>query len=623
MLGPGGACPAPSLTSNGDGRQPSEHAVAGCRATFHHAPLASAPSWARTARSTFAAALPLTAPATTSWFDQNRGRLEWVVAGVLVLLAAALRLPGLGEYWLNPDEGIYYSVIAWPDLARRNAEIAANAHPPLYYHLLWLWSRVSMDIAWLRVPAALAGTAAVAATYLLGRGLAPGAKGVAVGGLAALLLAVSPSAITLSQLVRPYALQVALLCFALLGLLRFHHGRGRGTLVLFSACATVALLTHYSSVFALAAAGVQFVVLAVRRRLPARALVDLAVAACVPLATLAWIYFAHVRPQLEGQALQQEAFATWLSPFLARDLAHVWRQALGVSGYVLGDAWSGAGIVVLLAALAVAAWRRTPRVYVAPAVAFGLAAAASLLGKYPFGPARHSVWLAPFLLLPIAWVVVQGLGATRLVRAGTVVALVLLAVGRYEIYETLAGGKRVSTLGEEKVLAREDLAKAQPVLAQLKDTPGLLATSVDGYHTLCPLWREERTHAREVDGMRVFRWGRRDVVVHSEWAFSIQGSDVRKDAHLYGFLAKAERVLPELQVTRQRRLPILFAGFHGLTMKALVDLDAQRRATERWVVSCTGVKGLGVLELDAALFFRDASAELARLPGPEGGAGGR
>ncbi|MEZ5963556.1 MAG: glycosyltransferase family 39 protein [Planctomycetota bacterium] len=550
-------------------------------------------------------------------------RLGWIAAAVVVVVAAALRFVGLGDYWLNPDEGIYYSVISWPDLARRQAEIAANAHPPFYYHFLWLWSRVSMDIAWLRVPAAAAGTVGVAGLYLLGREVATGARGIVGGLLAALALALSPSAITLSQLVRPYTLQVALLVFALWALLRWHHRRGTAALLTFSLCTTVALLTHYSSVFVLAAALVPLAVLALRRQLGRRDVVALAVASALPLLAVAWIYLAHVRPQLEGKALQASAFQTWLRPFIAQDLPQVWRQAMGVAGYVLGYSWSGVGIVALIVAVGVAVARGTAIVWLPTLSAFLLAATASLAHKYPFGPARHSVYLAPFLLVPIAWVVALGLLGRAWARAVTLVALVLLGVGRVQVFDTLAGGKRVSTLGDEQVLARADFDEARVLLDRLKSSPGLLVMSIDSSHTLCPLWTEERAASRVVEDMRVFRWGQRDVLVHSAWSFGMQGAELGTGSHIFDFLTKADRVLPELHVGAQRRLPMVFAGFTGTTMQALAAVDqerAKRGKKSGLVVGAVGKKGFGLLELDAAQFLAEAKVELGlqgrNVPGP-------
>lgn len=354
-----------------------------------------------------------------------------------------------------------------------------------------------------------------------------------------------------------------------------------------------------------------------------QAVVALALAHALPLATGLWIYFAHVRPDLAGQALQAGAFATWLSPFIANDLPQLWRQLLGVAGYVLGDAWSGAGIAALLLSLGLAIARRAPIVWVATVTAFGLAALASRLHMYPFGPARHSVYLAPFLLVPIAWAITIGAWHKGVVRVATVIVVLALVVGREEIHVTLARNKRVSTLGDEQVLARRDFELVQPLLLQMKATPGLLVTSIDSYHTLCPLWHEERASGREIERMRVFRWGQRDVLVHSEWAFSMQGREVGSGTHIYDFIAKADRVLPQWQVGAQRRLPMLFAGFHGATMQALVRYDQERKSSERLVGNQVGVKGLGVLELDAARFMAEANAELAKLRGQSGGSSSR
>ncbi|MDH3423925.1 MAG: hypothetical protein OEN00_13100, partial [Gemmatimonadota bacterium] len=48
----------------------------------------------------------------------------------------ALRLTGLSEYWVNPDEGIYYSTLTRVSSREFWAEVMANAHPPAFYVLL-------------------------------------------------------------------------------------------------------------------------------------------------------------------------------------------------------------------------------------------------------------------------------------------------------------------------------------------------------------------------------------------------------------------------------------------------------------------------------------------------------
>lgn len=556
----------------------------------------------------------------TAWLDRHGTRLAHALLAAIVLGAAIVRFVGIGDYWLNPDEGIYYSVISWPDLARRQAEIAENAHPPFYYHLLWVWSRVSMDLAWLRALAALAGVTSVFGMFLLGRELIGGGRGLVTGLIAALLLACSPASIVLAQLIRPYTLQVALIVFGLYGLARWHRRGHRPALGLFAGAMALALLTHYSSVFALAAAGLPFLLLLVRRQLSRRALTDLAIASAVPFLVGLAIYFVYVRNDLAGSALQQNAYATWLRPHLATDKLHAWRQAIGVCGYVFGDALSGTGMFAFLVALAVAVWLRAPRVWLAPVAIFLAAAAASRAHLYPFGPARHSVYLTPFLLLPIAWVLARGISAAPRVRWITGGILAASLLGHTSLYVWLTKGLRVSRVGQEQVLLRRELETIRPRLEQLKATPGLLVTSQDSYLTLGPLWQHEREASRLAEGMRVFRWGELTVLVHSEWAFSLQGQDLGKGgAHLYDFLVKADRVLPELQVGKQRRLPTLFAGFHTAVLAGLVEYDSQRRSPTRLVANAITVPGCGIVELDAPTFAAEATAALANPPPPGDG----
>ena len=68
----------------------------------------------------------------------------------ILVVAVALRLPGLGEWWLNPDEGIYYSILTRLQFTDFIAEVAENAHPPLYYLLLRGLRILTWDFVWLR-----------------------------------------------------------------------------------------------------------------------------------------------------------------------------------------------------------------------------------------------------------------------------------------------------------------------------------------------------------------------------------------------------------------------------------------------------------------------------------------
>jgi len=537
-----------------------------------------------------------------------------IAAVAVAALAAALRLPALGEYWLNPDEGIYYSVIAWPDLARRQAEIAENAHPPFFYHLLWAWSRVSMEFAWLRALAALAGCVAVLAFLLLGRRIGAARGGIAVGVAAAVLLAVAPAAVTQARLIRPYALQVALIAFALLGLLTWSATRRRGPLAAFSACSAVALLTHYSSALALAAGFAPVLVAFARGALPRAAARELGVALVLPAAAAAWIGYAHLGTQLAGSALHAHAYATWLRPHLAESALHAWLLFLGFVGYAFGEAWSASGALAWFAAVGCAFRRRMPRIWLPAVLAFVIALALSVLRLYPFGPARHSSWLLPFLIVPIAWAAVTALstaGRTRWIGAAVLAALVF---GRAPLLAALSGGLRAATLGGEHVMLRAHVPLALPLLDALRATPGPVLISADAFATLTPLWLTERAQARTADGLRAFRWGAREVVVHPSWQFSLNAADLDAENHFYRALLRADRAFPELGIARQNRLSMIFAGFNPLPVEQLRRYDALRRSPHRLVHDVRGITGITLLEFDAARFLAEAEAELRRLP---------
>jgi hypothetical protein len=106
---------------------------------------------------------------------------EWLPVGVPVVVAAMLSVPRLAVRPLWLDEA--YSVGATNELLATWRQTGVTQ--ALYYALLWPVTRLSTDPAWIRLPSALLGLAAVVIVYRLGRRMGGTTLGVlAAGGLA-------------------------------------------------------------------------------------------------------------------------------------------------------------------------------------------------------------------------------------------------------------------------------------------------------------------------------------------------------------------------------------------------------------------------------------------------------
>ncbi|MGD9404259.1 MAG: glycosyltransferase family 39 protein, partial [Anaerolineae bacterium] len=124
------------------------------------------------------------------------------VPALITLLALGLRLIGLSYQPLWWDEGwsIYFATTSVHEMLELTA---VDIHPPLYYLLLHLWSRVfGSGVIPVRLLSVLVGTATVPLLYAVARRIGGHRSGV----LAAFLLTVSPFHIYYSQEVRMYGL---------------------------------------------------------------------------------------------------------------------------------------------------------------------------------------------------------------------------------------------------------------------------------------------------------------------------------------------------------------------------------------------------------------------------------
>jgi len=198
----------------------------------------------------------------------RRGALPaWWPLAALLLLAAALRFSTLGlqSFWY--DEAFTPVHVLHASLgATLHSVVHTENTPPLWYVLIWAWSRVSGTSAVaLRLPSAVFGVATVAVAWAIGRELEgpPTRRATAIA--AAAFVAVNPLFVWYSQEARAYGLFVLTSALAMLCFLRARQEPTPRRLATFAVAASLALLSHYFAAFLLAP---MIVMLLFRRRLP-------------------------------------------------------------------------------------------------------------------------------------------------------------------------------------------------------------------------------------------------------------------------------------------------------------------------------------------------------------------
>ncbi len=146
----------------------------------------------------------------------------WGVAGA-ALLAAAVATFGLGRNPLWHDE-VFTAVVSTRPMSLLLTILAKReGNMPLYYLLMHGWVQGGTDVAWLRLPSALAAAAAVPVTALVARRAFNDRVAVA----AALLLALNAFSLTYARQARTYAFTMLLVAATTLLLLRAVESRSR------------------------------------------------------------------------------------------------------------------------------------------------------------------------------------------------------------------------------------------------------------------------------------------------------------------------------------------------------------------------------------------------------------
>jgi mannosyltransferase len=290
-------------------------------------------------------------------------RVSWWPLAALTLLAAALRLSTLDlqSFWY--DEAFTPVHVLHPSLAATlHSVVRTENSPPLWYLLVWGWSRVfgTGEVA-LRLPSALAGVATVPVAWGIGRELA-GRRAAIV---TAALVAVNPLFVWYSQEARVYALFVFFVALAMLCFLRVDREPTPQRLAAFAVSASLAMVTHYFAVFLLSPMCLWLLRRRWRMTLPAVGAIGIVGLALIPLASAQG-----------GHGTQ------WIGAWaLAARLEAIPQYYLtGYSGAPLGHGVELLVALAILAGVGFGLWRTlTPRESDGALLALGIAACGVLI----------------------------------------------------------------------------------------------------------------------------------------------------------------------------------------------------------------------------------------------------
>jgi hypothetical protein len=205
-------------------------------------------------------------------------RAWWVVLGAILVVAAVLRLEGIGAH-LSDAEGYSYLVGSAPSAGAFLRRLAAYENtPPLFY--LLLTPLPLGHTAWLRVPAAIPGALVPLALFVaLRRPL-----GARAALLAAAIAAVAPFAVSYSDYARGFMFESLACVVALWAALRLADGASPRWWLLYLAAGVVAVYAEYDAIVFLVAVTVAAVAWGRRSRLHTGALGLLPLLALVPWA---------------------------------------------------------------------------------------------------------------------------------------------------------------------------------------------------------------------------------------------------------------------------------------------------------------------------------------------------
>ena len=423
-------------------------------------------------------ALAAERPGLDAWL---RPRLD-LIALLVVAVGFVVRLVTAAVGYLNPDEALHYLLANQPSVIVAYKASLTNAHPPLFFLLLYFWRLAGNSELALRLPSLLAGTAMLWVAFRwLGR-----AFGATIALIGLIVLAFSPVMKSLSAEVRGYAVLLLFMASALYWLERAFEERSASMMARFSLALYLAILTHYAALWFTLALGVYALLRIIGRQLPASVVKVWGGFQVGAVALYVFLFITHIS-SLKGGTLEQEATSGWLRESYFQSgqdslLLFPLTRSAAVFGFVFSQraagialflAFLGGVVLMLVKGVPLRSLRsKRPDLGILLLLPFFFGCGAAILGIYPYGDTRHSVYLALFA--------VAGVSVLLGELAGRRVWPVLLAAGIVVPIWTLklstAPGQHIQTQNQRRVL----MARAVNYIRQTIPQGALLFVD---YHT--------------------------------------------------------------------------------------------------------------------------------------------
>jgi 4-amino-4-deoxy-L-arabinose transferase-like glycosyltransferase len=357
-------------------------------------------------------------------------RLNLVVLGVIAA-GFLVRVYVAGRSFLNPDEALHYIILNQSSALFAYKVSLTNAHPPLIYLLLYYWSFLGRSELMLRFPSVLAGTALCWAAYKW-IGIV---FGKAAGLIGLILIAFSPVMIALSAEVRSYALLLFCETAALYLIEVALQEKSVRKMWHFSIFLYLAILSHYSALFFVLAVGIYALARIVESQLSRKVVSAWAGGQAGAIAIYGFLYVSHL-------SRLKHYITAWVMGF-DQGYGHPDRgnlftfareRTMDIFSFMFQNQYIAQALLLLwIVAVALLLLRElTYRhenlrarhsgiLLVLPLIAvFG----AGIAGSYPYVGSRHTVFLAPFFIAALSFLLASVYG--QKLWAAIVIAVLLV-----------------------------------------------------------------------------------------------------------------------------------------------------------------------------------------------------